>query len=128
MLFTRYNCILSFIDKIKSPLINKFSRHKNFNLYKQLGDLNVEETMLKIKFYIISILILLVLVVFIDIKLFDSNGAYLDLCELICCNWFSIISIVFIIMGFIFLLLQNHELNGAANPCCRIIKIENVNL
>lgn len=30
-------------------------------------------------------------------------------------------------MGFIFLLLQNHELNGAANPCCRITKIENVN-
>lgn len=87
----------------------------------------MKETMLKIKFYIISILILLVLAVFIDIKLFDSNGAYLDLCELICCNWFSIISIVFIIMGFIFLLLQNHELNGAANPCCRITKIENVN-
>ena len=86
-----------------------------------------KETMLKIKFYIISILILLVLAVFIDIKLFDSNGSYLDLCELICCNWFSIISIVFIIMGFIFLLLQNHELNGAANPCCRITKIENVN-
>lgn len=86
-----------------------------------------KETMLKIKFYIISILILLVLAVFIDIKLFDSNGAYLDLCELICCNWFSTISIVFIIMGFIFLLLQNHELNGAANPCCRITKIENVN-
>ena len=38
-----------------------------------------------------------------------------------------IISIVFIIIGFIFLLLQNHELNGAANPCCRITKIENVN-
>lgn len=86
-----------------------------------------KETMLKIKFYIISILILLVLAVFIDIKLFDSNEAYLDLCKLICCNWFSIISIVFIIMGFIFLLLQNHELNGAANPCCRITKIENVN-
>ena len=86
-----------------------------------------KETMLKIKFYIISILILLVLAVFIDIKLFDSNEAYLDLCELICCTWFSIISIVFIIMGFIFLLLQNHELNGAANPCCRITKIENVN-
>lgn len=86
-----------------------------------------KETMLKIKFYIISILILLVLAVFIDIKLFDTNGAFLGVYDLICCNWFSIISIVFIIMGFIFLLLQNHELNGAANPCCRITKIENVN-
>lgn len=86
-----------------------------------------KETKLKIKFYIISILILLVLAVFIDIKLFDTNGAFLGVYDLICCNWFSIISIVFIIMGFIFLLLQNHELNGAANPCCRITKIENVN-
>lgn len=86
-----------------------------------------KETMLKIKFYIISILILLVLAVFIDIKLFDSNGAFLGVYDLICCNWFSIISIIFIIMGFIFLLLQNHELNGATNPCCRITKIENVN-
>lgn len=86
-----------------------------------------KETMLKIKFYIISILILLVLAVFIDIKLFDSNGAFLGVYDLICCNWFSILSIVFIIIGFIFLLLQNHELNGAANPCCRITKIENVN-
>lgn len=86
-----------------------------------------KETKLKIKFYIISILILLVLAVFIDIKLFDSNGAFLGVYDLICCNWFSILSIVFIIIGFIFLLLQNHELNGAANPCCRITKIENVN-
>ena len=76
---------------------------------------------------LISILILLVLAVFIDIKLFDSNGAFLGVYDLICCNWFSIISIIFIIMGFIFLLLQNHELNGATNPCCRITKIENVN-
>ena len=87
-----------------------------------------KETKLKIKFYIISILILLVLAVFIDIKLFDTNGAFLGVYDLICCNWFSIISIVFIIMGFIFLLLQNHELNGAANPCCRITKIENVSM
>lgn len=86
-----------------------------------------KETMLKIKFYIISILILLVLAVFIDIKLVDSNGAFLGLCDLIFSNWFSIISIIFIIIGFIFLLLQNHELNGAANPCFRITKIENVN-
>lgn len=86
-----------------------------------------KETKLKIKFYIISILILLVLAVFIDIKLFDSNGDFLCVYDLICCNWFSILSIVFIIIGFIFLLLQNHELNGAANPCCRITKIENVN-
>lgn len=86
-----------------------------------------KETKLKIKFYIISILILLVLAVFIDIKLFDSNGDFLGVYDLICCNWFSILSIVFIIIGFIFLLLQNHELNGAANPCCRITKIENVN-
>lgn len=87
----------------------------------------LKKTVLKIKFYIISILILLVLAVFIDIKLIDSNGAFLGLCDLICSNWFSIISIIFIIMGFIFLLIQNHELNGASNPCCRITKIENVN-
>lgn len=54
-----------------------------------------KETKLKIKFYIISILILLVLAVFIDIKLFDSNGAFLGVYDLICCNWFSILSIVF---------------------------------
>lgn len=86
-----------------------------------------KETMLKIKFYIISILILLVLAVFIDIKLLDSNKEFLSFCDLICCNWFSIISIIFIIIGFIFLLFQNHELKGAANPCCKITKIENVN-
>lgn len=86
-----------------------------------------KETILKIKFYIISILILLVLGVFIDIKLFDSNGTFLGLCDLICCNWFSIICIICIIIGFVFLLFQNHELKGATNPCCKITRIENVN-
>lgn len=86
-----------------------------------------KETKNKIEFYIISILILLILATFIDIKLFDSNGSFLGGCDLIRCNWFSIISIIFIIIGFVFMLFKNHELKGATNPCYEISKIENVN-
>lgn len=82
---------------------------------------------MKIKFYIISLIVLFSLSVVIDFKILDSEGEFLSWPNLLIYNWFSILSIALIVVGLVFLFHQKHEFKGVANPCYQIEKLENVN-
>ena len=98
----------------------------NVNIYKE-GVILKESPKLKVRFYIISLMILFVLSMILDLEWKDKSGTTYGAVDLLCCNWFSIICLIMIILGLVFLLMQNHELEGALNPCCKITEIENVN-
>ena len=84
-------------------------------------------TLIKVKFYIISLIVLFALSIIVDFNIFDSNESMMSFVDIVVNNWFSIICFLFIVLGIIFLLFQNHEIKGAANPCYVIQKIENSN-
>lgn len=84
-------------------------------------------TGLKVKFYIISLILLFLLATFIDIKIFEFGCNFIGVFNFIYYNLFSIICLIFVGFGVFFLLHQNHEFKGVANPCCKITKIEDMN-
>ena len=83
--------------------------------------------LIKVKFYIISLIVLFALSIIVDFKIFDSNESMMRFVDIVVNNWFSVICFLFIVLGIVFLLFQNHEFKGATNPCYEIQKIGNSN-
>lgn len=85
------------------------------------------KTLIKVKFYIISLIILFALSIIVDFNIIDSNEMIMSFVDIVVNNWFSVICFLFIVLGIVFLSFQSHEFKGAANPCYDINKIENLN-
>ena len=80
---------------------------------------------MKIRFYIISLIILFCFSIIIDFNPVDQNGTLMSFCDLLLHNWFSVICFVFVILGVLYMVWQNHIFTGATNPCYKIEKIDN---